>query len=1325
MYRSIARFVGAAFFAGIGAVAFFTLWFGNVMLPREEFLGQVGGIPAGPTHFYATDLDEMTVYLEWTDNATNETGYNIERSVTSTGPFVQIGGTQPPDTTNFWDSPPVSGRTYFYRVKAVNGIQGSPFSNIAQARTPSASMPNLDVRLGPPRLIRDGASGPLYEGGYPDSAVSLLPGDNAQNPSRIFADHHAIANPFSAIPVYGPPLVRNNFPYDAAHGSRNPAGATDRCGDWFMPTMWQSTPSVGRIHGFFHVEGDVDTTSQGECGYGPPNDQIVQGIEYYYSDDNGATWMETDRPVLTSYYPNRRGPAWPAHSWTGVANPVLLNDPSDPNLYLFYKENGENWRVPEYFGMAVARAPKSGNGVPSPGSTPWQKYYNGTFSEPGLGGQSTFILSGFHTPMGAGTNSFFASKGTPYWLLEAYNEKGALLHLSNSIMGWSNSGDYIQLIPDSLTIQGLPYGNPATAIRQFPSVHFYEATTQGTRANFYYMRKPIGVDLTKRTLLVRDLTINNSTRPYRVSAPLISYARSDARRDIYPTTEYPTAPVAGTSYVAQETLGYVFVDPFLPFETTDLVSCYDPAQEDFYITNQDRCAGSDYNVEYLGVIASTLQPLSAPLYSCTDAGRNDRFVAVGSASCPGRSSVPLGYILTSLDPPPPRITSVSPTVILNNVVNAVTLAGENFEPGARAFLTLGTNRLEYPVTYTNSQTIRVTTPVGVPIGLYGVTVENPSGGVSNSMDLEVREPFNFSLSSQGNVSVMRGASIPNGITITRVSGVTEAVNLSVSGLPSGASASFAPTNCAPTCTGTLTIQTTNIAPAGDHLITVTGVAGTLTRIATFTLTINVPPPGFNFFLSNSGNVSVTRGSSIPNTITATLTSGTSQSISFSASGLPAGATALFAPVSCIPAPTTCQSTLTVSTSAATPVGPATIVVTGTAGTLTPTTSFVLTVQSIAPSPSPPPGVPTPPSGLTSTPRSATEIELRWTDNSTNETGFYLERSTEPLTGFVAIRTLAANATSYINPSLRSNTTYYYRVRARNTAGYSNYSNTANAATQDTAPARPTGLSAFRMSSSQIRLRWRDLALNETGYKVERSTQPSTGFVEVRSLPANTALFEDSGLIPRTTYFYRIRAVNVVGASLYSSIVRATTLDIPPSPPSNLRVTASSATTVVLTWIDASTNETNFYVERSLSPDTGFRRVRSVARNSIAATITGHRPLTTYYFRVGAKNAVGLSYSAVVPLTTPDIPPRALSSLTGTVLSPTSAELRWRDLSANESGFKIERRESSNPTFAEIGTTAANVVQFTDATRTAGTSYYYRVRAWNAAGNSAYSSAVRR
>jgi titin len=99
---------------------------------------------------------------------------------------------------------------------------------------------------------------------------------------------------------------------------------------------------------------------------------------------------------------------------------------------------------------------------------------------------------------------------------------------------------------------------------------------------------------------------------------------------------------------------------------------------------------------------------------------------------------------------------------------------------------------------------------------------------------------------------------------------------------------------------------------------------------------------------------------------------------------------------------------------------------------------------VTPTPTPvqPPAAP---SNLTATAVSSSQINLSWADNSNNETQFKVYRSKNGR-GFKRIATVGANVTTYSNNGLRASTRYYYRVRAQNDAGQSDYSNTASATT---------------------------------------------------------------------------------------------------------------------------------------------------------------------------------------------------------------------------------------------------------------------------------------
>jgi phosphodiesterase/alkaline phosphatase D-like protein len=91
-------------------------------------------------------------------------------------------------------------------------------------------------------------------------------------------------------------------------------------------------------------------------------------------------------------------------------------------------------------------------------------------------------------------------------------------------------------------------------------------------------------------------------------------------------------------------------------------------------------------------------------------------------------------------------------------------------------------------------------------------------------------------------------------------------------------------------------------------------------------------------------------------------------------------------------------------------------------------------------------LPAAPSNLRAVAASRNQINLTWNDNASNETAYLIERSNSSGSGYVQIAAVGANVASYSSTGLKSNKTYYYRVRASNGSGNSGYSNTASAKT---------------------------------------------------------------------------------------------------------------------------------------------------------------------------------------------------------------------------------------------------------------------------------------
>ena len=150
---------------------------------------------------------------------------------------------------------------------------------------------------------------------------------------------------------------------------------------------------------------------------------------------------------------------------------------------------------------------------------------------------------------------------------------------------------------------------------------------------------------------------------------------------------------------------------------------------------------------------------------------------------------------------------------------------------------------------------------------------------------------------------------------------------------------------------------------------------------------------------------------------------------------------------------------------------------------------------------------------------SSQIDLTWTDNSTNEQGFKIECKTGSSGSWSEIGTVEADVTSYNNSGLSTNQTYYYRVLAYSGSTNSNYSNEYYALVM----AAATNLTATAVSSSQINLNWTDNTNQETGYKIDRKIGSSGSWVEIATVAANVTSYSNTGLSANTTYYYRVRA----------------------------------------------------------------------------------------------------------------------------------------------------------------------------------------------------------
>jgi hypothetical protein len=174
------------------------------------------------------------------------------------------------------------------------------------------------------------------------------------------------------------------------------------------------------------------------------------------------------------------------------------------------------------------------------------------------------------------------------------------------------------------------------------------------------------------------------------------------------------------------------------------------------------------------------------------------------------------------------------------------------------------------------------------------------------------------------------------------------------------------------------------------------------------------------------------------------------------------------------------------------------------------------------------------------------------------------------------------------------------------------------ATDPTAPAAPSNLSATAPSDTAIDLDWSDNSANEDGYLVERSPDGINNWAQIANLAANTTAFTDNGLTVETTYHYRARAFNGVGNSDYSNTATATTTGANTAPTAGDDAAATTEDVAVTIAVIANDSDA----------EDGQPGVQSAGNGANGATVVNSDDTITYIPNADFNGADSFTYTVV-------------------------------------------------------------------------------------------------
>ena len=342
------------------------------------------------------------------------------------------------------------------------------------------------------------------------------------------------------------------------------------------------------------------------------------------------------------------------------------------------------------------------------------------------------------------------------------------------------------------------------------------------------------------------------------------------------------------------------------------------------------------------------------------------------------------------------------------------------------------------------------------------------------------------------------------------------------------------------------------------------------------------------------------------------------------------------------------------------------------------------------------------------------IALTWS-SVVGAAGYYIYRSSATTGPFIVIDStteISYNDSSFTTDSQNiGDKKYYYTIQS--------YSKSGKTSTQSgyclgilkgfPCPAHLTATPLY--NKPRILLTWDSVAL-ATGYCIYRASTYSGPFVKIGS--SRTTSFTDTTALAGSYYYYTVSSQKGVGESAQSLYISAQIL----SPPSQVISFYASGTAagIALSWSAPTSTVSGYTIYRSVDSGKTYTMALSGYYSSAFDSVNSGQLI---YYKIAAYNAAGEGV-ATTSIPAKRLPPATPTSFAFTTPGSNYIALMW-SISYGATGYTVFRALSPTSDFTQLS--QATSTTFTDYQVQSGVVYYYKVAAFNPAGESALSAYI--